>query len=165
VRRSGRRSPVASAGTEVDAHDEAVAGIELMNIGRRPRVRADAEVAHQAAANEVEARLPTVGAERPVARVSSARVNGPERSITTVSMRSRFKPRRCAACLTSSLLLARGLTSFRLRCAIFRSEFTKVGPVGQPRIFGRDFGSVGVSGRVIITSCASARPFSRSPGR
>jgi hypothetical protein len=58
------------------------------------------------------------------------------------------------------LLPARGLTSFRLRCAIFRSEFTKVGLMGQPMVFWPDFLPDGSSARGMIDACVPARPSS-----
>ncbi len=56
---------------------------------RRPSLRSSAE------------RVPTVGADRPVAAVIAARVNGPGWPIVAASTRSMFARRSCRGCLAS----------------------------------------------------------------
>jgi hypothetical protein len=72
--------------------------LNSMNAGRRPPRDGPAPRSRTTPLRiRSMTRLPTVGAESPVASISSARVNGLDPSITADSTRSRFCRRRCPA--------------------------------------------------------------------
>src|SRR5207247_9201904 len=73
-----------------------------------------------------ETRAPTVGADSPVAWISSARVKGLGWSITRARILPRFSCRRCPALRAPASGLARSLGGRRLAWSMFGREFTKV---------------------------------------
>src|SRR2546426_6915512 len=83
-----------------------------------------------------ETRLPTVGADRPVAWISSARVKGLGWSMTRARILPRFSWRRCPAWRAPASGLARSLGGRRWGWDMFGREVSK-GGLPLAREFGR----------------------------